>query len=394
MESSAYASRSQRIRHFLANAIVFTLCYNASNELAVQKQITRSVAIGPDTSIPFLEWMIVPYLCSGLFFAGSFLFVTSLDNLRVLSQRLLLATVIASLVFVFYPLRFSLIRPAIESPIFANLFAMLSIFDRPHNQLPSLHVAYCVIFWQSLKTAPKSIAVKLLLGASLLLVGVATLFTYQHHLLDIVAGLALAGLCIALIKPNQKQVAVAFYYLVMATTVFVVGAVVLHSWLAIYLVGSLLLIAYAYKTQHRNFLHKRSGNHPWLVKIAYAPYLLGYRFTWLLVQYRERHSPAFTQFSPQLWVGRRLTTHQANQLPDRLSIIDLSPELSETACLRLGNYQHFALLDLVPAHGAAIAEIVQAIHKEITRGQNVYLHCAMGYQRCLTIAQQATSKTP
>ena len=393
MESLGYASRSQRIRHCLANAIVFALCYNASNDLAAKKKITRSVAISLDTNIPFWEWMILPYLCSGLFFVGSFILVTSLDNLRVLSQRLLLATVLASLVFMFYPLRFSHLRPAIESPFIADLYMALSIFDRPHNQLPSLHVAYCVIFWQSLRTISKLLIVRILLGVCLFSVGIATLFTYQHHLLDIVAGLALGTLCIASIKPNQKQVAVAFYYLIMATTVFIVGALFLHSWFAIYLAGSLLLIAYAYQTKNRNFLHKRSGTHPWFIQIAYAPYLLGYRLTWLLVQYRERHAPALAQFSPQLWVGRRLTKQQADQLPDNLSIIDLSPELSETKTLRLGDYQHFALLDLVPPESAVINEIIQAIHKKIERGQNVYLHCAMGYQRSIAIAQQATMKT-
>ena len=391
MESLAYASRSQRIRHLLANAIVFTLCYNAANALAVKDQITRSIAMPLDNYVAFLEWMILPYLCSGLFFVSSFFLVKRLDDLRVLSQRLLLATVLAALVFVFYPLRFSQVRPIIESPLLASFYAMLSMFDRPHNQLPSLHLAYCVIFWQSLQAPLKTAFAKTFLAASLFAVAIATLFTFQHHLLDILAGLALGILCIARIKPNQKQIAVAFYYLIMALTTFIVGVMFFHSALAWYLVASLLLVAYAYQRESRNFLYKQSGNHPWFIQFAYAPYLLGYRLTWMLVQYRERHRPAFEHFSAQLWVGRRLTVHQAKKLPSKLSIIDLSPELSETNSLRLGNYQHFAMLDLIPPSDALVTEIIQAIRKEIDQGQNVYLHCAMGYQRSISIARRAVS---
>jgi membrane-associated phospholipid phosphatase len=394
MEMSAYASWSQRIRHFSANAVAFALCYQATNSLAFQNNINHSAAIALDASIPFIDWMIVPYLCSGLFFIASFFKVRSLDGLRVLSQRMLLATVVACLVFALYPLRFNMPRPAIESTLFSRLFEALWLFDQPYNQLPSLHVAYCLIFWSSLSVGFKSLAAKIVLAGMLILISLATLFTYQHHLLDVIAGFVLGALCIVTIKPKQTQIKVSFYYSMLAGIIFIVGVMYAKSWLAGYVAMSLCLVAVAYYQKNRYFLHKQSGEHSLLVWFLYAPYLFGYRLTWRLVQYRERHQPAFRSFAKQLWVGRRLNVDQAKNLPENCAVIDLSPELSELKSLSRGHYQHFPLHDLVQPDAAAVEEITASIRVHIAAGRNVYLHCAMGYQRCIMIAEQSVKNIP
>jgi hypothetical protein len=392
MQTLVYASRSQRIRHFFANAIAFFLCYQTTNYLAHSKPALANVATAIDHHIPFFEWMVVPYLCSGLFFIGSFFIVNTLDDLRVLSQRMLLATVLAALVFAFFPLQFSFAKPSVEHPLFAALFKLLALLDRPYNQLPSLHIAYCVIFWRSLSPRFISPIAKFALAISLLLISISTVFTYQHHALDLLAGLLLGVVCIALVKTNQKQIPVAFYYLMMASIVFIVGLMLLQSWFAAYFMLSLLLVAYAYYAKHRHFLKKHSGRHPWFIWLMYAPYLCAYRITWHLVQHRERHQPAFQQYANQLWVGRRLNTSQLALLPNNLAVIDLSPELSEINPLYLQNYRHFPLLDLIEPESTVIDDIIYAIAVEIAQGHNVYLHCAMGYQRSVTVAEKALLK--
>jgi membrane-associated phospholipid phosphatase len=394
MEMSAYASWSQRIRHFSLNTLAFMLCYQATNLLAFQSNISRNAAISLDASIPFVEWMIVPYLCSGLFFMASFFMVNTLDDVRVLSQRMLLATVAACLVFALYPLRFSMPRPVIESSLFSALFESLSIFDQPYNQLPSLHVAYCLIFWPSLSACFKNPAAKIVLAGMLITISMATLFTYQHHLLDVMAGFALGVLCIASIKPQQAHIKVSFYYLMFAGIVFIVGVIYAKSWFAAYVAISLCLVAVAYYQKNRYFLHKQAGQHLLVIWLLYAPYLLGYRLTWWLVQYRERHHPAFRLFAKQLWIGRRLNADQAKNLPENCAVIDLSPELSELKSLSRGHYQHFPLHDLVEPDAAAVEEIAASIREHITAGRNVYLHCAMGYQRCIMIAEHSVKKIP
>ncbi|GGC98244.1 hypothetical protein GCM10011396_52240 [Undibacterium terreum] len=373
--------------------LLFNLCYLLANSLAQQQHIIRDIALPFERNTPFIEWMVIPYLSSGIFFVWSFLQVESREQLRVLSQRLLLATVCASLIFFLYPLRFSLERPALTSSLFAPLFHFLSLIDKPYNQLPSLHVAYCLIFWQSLHPTLKRQASKIILAGCLFLVAASTLFTYQHHLLDLVGGLALAAAAIRLIPAGHSQVKVGFYYTMAAAVVFMAGVLVLHSWLAGYLCISMLLVALAYQRRDRFFLPKRNGKHTWLAWLMYAPYLSGYWLTWLAVRFRERHRPAFIQFSNHLWIGRRLSEDEAGHLPPESSIIDLSCELGETAALRSRIYLYFPLLDLVTPEPAVMEEIAAAIRQEIAAGHSVYLHCAMGYSRCILLAKYTFADT-
>jgi membrane-associated phospholipid phosphatase/rhodanese-related sulfurtransferase len=392
MEMLAYASWSQRIRHFLLNGLAFGLCYQTSNSLAEKHHITRNAALVFDAYIPFLDWMIIPYLCSGFFFVWCFIRVVTRADLRVFSQRMLLATVIASLIFVFYPLRFSMPRPDIASPFMAKLFKLLSLYDRPYNQLPSLHIAYCLIFWKSLSACFKSRTSKLILAVALMLIAVSTLFTYQHHLLDIVAGAMLGSFVIAVIKLQQAQIHVAFYYAIIAAIVFIVGVAFYHSWIAAYLVASLLLVSHAYQHQNRHFLRKKRGRHSMITCLLYAPYLTGYWLTWQMVRYRERHQPIVKKFADNLWVGRRLSQNELKLLPENCFTIDLSPELSEIKYLSSQNYQHYPLLDLREPDIKAMSEIAETIQQEIQRNRNIYLHCAMGYHRCMAVATFTMAK--
>ncbi|PRC93673.1 phosphatase PAP2 family protein [Solimicrobium silvestre] len=387
------ATWSQRLRHLLLNLLVFSLCYQTANWMAESNHIQRNIAFNFETQTPFIAWMIIPYLSSGLFFIGSFFYVTSFGDLRVLSHRIVLATVIATLIFMVYPLQFSLLKPMINTPLYATLFQFLSIADRPYNQFPSLHIAYCVIFWQSLHPNLRQRPARIALAMILLLIAASTLFTYQHHCLDIVGGLLLGLSTLQLIRSDSRQTSVAFYYFIAATIVVLIGSLALTYWFALYISFSLLLVGWAYHRHNRHFLHKKAGQHPLWIWLLFAPYLAGYWITWKLVQYKERQHPAFTQFSQQLWIGRRLTPHEAKQLPSDCVVFDLSPELSEASCLSKQHYWHFPILDLIHPPTQLIAEIAASIHHEIALGRVVYLHCAMGYSRCKLVANHVFSET-
>ena len=392
MESVTHAAWSMRWRHFLINSLAFALCYPLANLLAQRQNITRHIAFSFESTIPFLPWMIIPYLSSGIFFALSFAWMRGKDDLRVLSQRMLLATISASLIFSLYPLQFSMQKPAIDAPLFSTLFNFLSLVDRPYNQLPSLHVAFCVIIWQSLQGSFKSLPARGALTIWLALVALATVFTYQHHLLDIVTGFLL-GLCaILLVRRNRAQTNVAFHYLMGAGIVLLVGVFAMHSLAAVYLMLSLLLVGLAYLREDRYFLHKNGGRFPLWTWLLYAPYLLGYRLTWCYVRFRERRRPPFVQVTEWLWVGRRLTRGEAGHLPEHCVVIDLANELSETSSLRSHAYWHFPLLDLLAPDPAAIAVIVGLMIRETGNGRPVYLHCAMGYSRSTFIAKRYLEK--
>lgn len=388
------ASLGYRLSHLGLNLLVFSACYLLANALALHLDVQRHLVFGWEQGIPFFQWMIVPYMSSGPFFVCAFLLLPTADQLRVFSQRMLMASVLAALVFVLFPLRFSWPRPAADAPLCAALFQLLGSVDQPYNQLPSLHVAYCLLFWSALAPLLRGLAARLLLALWLLLTALATLFTFQHHAADLAGGLALGLLCMLAVRRVRSEPDVAFYYLTGAVTVLVLDLCAGQlmalpypaRYLTVYVAACLALVALAYARRDRHFLHKRRGRHPWWAWLLYGPYLAGYRLTWLAVLVRGRGKPVVRQLAPGLWVGRRLGAGEARLLPPHCVVFDLANELSETAALRTPRYRHFPLLDLMVPPADAVRDIVAAITAEIAAGHPVYLHCAMGYSRCIVLA--------
>ena len=215
------------------------------------------------------------------------------------------------------------------------------------------------------------------------------MFSYQHHVLDVLAGAALGLLAVRLLRPpapaEQARKPVAFFYAAMS-------ALALLAWIALggfawlTLCASLLMVARAYHTRAANFLRKRDGRYPLWIWLLYAPYLAGYRLTWQLVRWRERRKPPFLQLGERLWVGRRLSNAEAALLPADCVVIDLANELSETPLLRRHVYHHFPLLDLDAPTMRSAQPIIAAIAGHAAEGRHIYLHCAMGYRRSREIA--------
>ncbi|APW39408.1 hypothetical protein RD110_21120 [Rhodoferax koreense] len=375
------------------NASVFGLCYLLANAHARQRGVLRHVALPFEAGMPFIPGFILPYLSSGPLFVAAFFLIRSRDDLRVLSQRLLLATVLAAMVFVWFPLRYSTARPTVASNALAPLFDLLAAVDAPYNQLPSLHVAYCLILWLALGRLPRAAWARVALGAWLALTAVATLFVHQHHLLDVLAGLGLGLLCRICVPPGRTEPRVGLYYAVAGGVAAVVGTVAWPPAPTVYASASLWLVALAYGRGDRHFLHKRAGRHPWWIWCLYAPYLLGYRLAWLVMAWRGRQRPAVVRIAPGLWIGRRLRDAEATALPAACTVVDLAAELPETAALRGHRYLHFPLLDIVTPPADAVREIVASVRGELDAGRAVYLHCAMGLRRSVQIGQAVLARS-
>lgn len=375
-----------RAGHLLLNWLVFGLCYPASHVIATRAAMRHSVALPLDAALPFWPWMIVPYATSSLFFVPVFLAAPDGEQLRVASRRIMLATVTAALVFALFPARFTLARPALEHPFLDAAYGFLDLVDQPYNQLPSLHVAYCLLFWLALRARVAGWR-RIVLAGWLALVAASTLFTWQHHLADVAAGLALGAAVAWLVRPGgTRRSTVAFYYTMAAGIVLHAGWFLLGSWLAPYAAASLLLVSFAYARRDSHFLDKPDGRHALAGWLLYWPYLAGYRLTWMLVRLRERHRGAFAEQAPGLLVGRRLSAAEARRLPAGCCVIDLSPELPETAGLRGARYRYMPLLDLHAPRPSQARSVLAAIAAQHRQGRVVFLHCAMGYSRSRFIA--------
>ncbi|MEO8298116.1 MAG: phosphatase PAP2 family protein [Burkholderiales bacterium] len=401
----AAPSGMSRLVWMAVNALVFQLAYSVCNAAAQRVQVTRHVATAWDAQLPFVAWMILPYLSSVPLLMLGFAVAVDRQALRTYSQRLLLTSVLGCLVFALWPLVFHGLRPQPAEAPWATLYGLLHALDGPFNQWPSLHVAFMVVLWPTLSAALPSTAARGLarglLALGLLIVAASTVFTHQHHLADVAGGLLLGALACRLVpaqRPQTERPAVALHYGVASILAVVLGLTLGPWWLRLlwaWLAVCTAAVAWAYRCGNAQFLHKRGGRFPAWVWLLYGPYLAGYVATWWLVRWRERHQPPAQPCGPLLWVGRRLSAAEAAALlPPHCTVIDLANELTETAALRADHrhgpgrrYHAVALLDLQPVPAAAQAHVMQLMQHEHAQGRTVFLHCAMGYSRSRELAQ-------
>ena len=155
-----------------------------------------------ERKIPFIAPFIVPYMSIDLFFLAGPFVCTTIRELRTYIKRIVVATTIAGVFFVLMPLRLAFDRPQ-PNDLFGRVFEFLHRIDHPYNRAPSLHLAYCVILWMVYARHTRGGA-RWALGIWFLLIAVSPLFIAQHQLIDLIAGLALAWLCILIFAETRS----------------------------------------------------------------------------------------------------------------------------------------------------------------------------------------------
>src|SRR5207237_960592 len=91
------------------------------------------------------------------------------------------------------PLRFAFDRP--HSPGWVGaFFDWFRALDAPHNLVPSLHAAFCLLLVAIYARHFRGI-LRIAILCWFGLIAISPVLTYQHHLLDILFGFALAGYC-------------------------------------------------------------------------------------------------------------------------------------------------------------------------------------------------------
>ena len=176
-------------------SLTFAGAYSLANHWTHQRGVIGRGVFDWERAIPFVEWTIVPYLSIVFFFAASFFIGQGRDQQARHVARLLLALALSLVCYAAFPLRFMFERPQTHGAI-GSMFALLSAVDLPYNRAPSLHISVLVILW--MRFVPLlGTAWRWALHGWFGTIGVSVLTTYQHHVIDVPAGLAVAALCIA-----------------------------------------------------------------------------------------------------------------------------------------------------------------------------------------------------
>jgi protein-tyrosine phosphatase/membrane-associated phospholipid phosphatase len=364
---------------------VYTIC----NWIASLRTGVPGLYFGWELRFPFVAVMIVPYLSEDVFFFFSPFLCRTRDEMRRHGIRLILAINIAALFFLLFPLRIGWPREPVSG---ANglLFDLLRALDRPYNLAPSLHLALLVLLWVVYCRRTHGL-LRIAIQIWLVLIGVSTVLTHQHHLIDVVTGVALGALCLYLV-PDDRRCEVPSERHLRIGTVYALGAIAcLLGAMLIRPVGLVLIwpaislgvVAAGYFWLGPGIFRKSDGRIPPHVQLLLGPYLVG---ALIFSRLYRRRAPC--PVAPGVFIGGRLSRCEARRLLDDgvTAVLDLTAEFSEPADLRKRvPYLAIPILDLTPPSHAQLREAVKFIEEHLHQGK-VYVHCALGYSRSVCTA--------
>lgn len=176
------------------HAGLFMLIYGGCLHLTHGRSDVGRWYSGWELSVPLVPAMIVPYFSIYPLFFLAFFMCAEAPALRTLSRRLITAQLVAGSVYLMCPLQSGFTRPTIDG-VFAPLFHVLEATDLPYNLAPSLHVATSIIL-APVFCARLSGSGRWMLAIWFALICASTVFTWQHHLVDVASGALLGMLCV------------------------------------------------------------------------------------------------------------------------------------------------------------------------------------------------------
>jgi len=153
--------------------------------------------------IPFVPWMLVPYLSLGVLAACVPLLRLADDELAAFTRRMAAATIVAGVCYVLWPLELAAVRPSAEG-VLGQLYEMVKDTAPATNLCPSLHVTYAVIFGAAYRRRLRG-CLRPATDAWCVLVVVSVVFVHQHHVVDVAGGLVLGVACVILIPFRGRR---------------------------------------------------------------------------------------------------------------------------------------------------------------------------------------------
>jgi hypothetical protein len=393
MLPAAVHPRLRQLFWAIALSVYFIAIYSTTNLLASQQPAVPSVYFAWERHMPFVPAMIVPYMSIDLFFFFAPFLCAERRQMRVHAMRIIFAVTVAGIIFFVAPLKYGFERPRVEG-MFAPIFTLLWSADLPFNLAPSLHLALRTILWPVYVRRTRG-TLRLCVKIWFLAIGISTLLVHQHHLIDVVSGVALGMMALYVFDERieagkSRRVfpkIAARYFLGAAICISIAvitapwGAIALWPALALTLVG----VAYC-GVGVRVFRKLSDGRMMTAAKWILEPYLLGQK---LYAWFHTRGQPAYVALTDRIFIGRRLSVREARRFASEhqpACVVDLAAEFQERPSLRaVARYVCVPMLDLVPPTQAQLAAAVEAIRAGEQRAV-IYVHCSMGRFRTALVA--------
>ena len=334
--------------------------------------------------IPFVPWMIVPYMSIDLFFVLAPFVCRTEAEVHVLAKRITFAILFSGACFLLFPLRLAFERPPVSGWL-GVVFNNFRNLDHPYNLLPSLHIALCTIL-AAVYARHSHGMMRILSDTWFILVGLSTVFTYQHHVADVVGGVILAGYCFYFFRetptklPVLRNIRVGVYYLVGAIIVAAVSR--FFPWWGLFLfwpVLSLAILAVAYFGLGPGVYRKTDGRLPESTRFVLWPCLLG---QYVSLCYYRRKCRSWDEVVPGVWIGRKLDDAEAAEAVCKgvTAVLDVTAEFDEARPFLKVKYLNLPILDLTSPTREQLELMAGFINEHSAQGI-VYVHCKIGYSR-------------
>ena len=340
--------------------------------------------------IPFVPEMIIPYMSIDLFFVVAPFLCRDRAELNLFAKRIVFVILIAGVCFLLFPLKladWAATKPTVDGWL-GWIFTTFCAMDQPYNLSPSLHIALRTIL--AAHYALHSVGlVRTVLHVWFSLIGLSTLLTYQHHVIDIFFGFVLATVCFYLLRSAEsyvpaKNVRIAIYYGLAAIALAVLAALT-WPWGGVLLwpVVSLAIATAGYCGLGAAIYRKSAGVLPLRSRIVLLPLLVG---QYLSLCYYRRQCRPWDEAAPHVLIGRQLSSAEANAAVKLgvTAVLDLTAEFSEAGPFRDLTYFNLPILDLTAPTVEQMRAAVNFISAESAKG-TVYVHCKIGYSRSAAI---------
>jgi len=377
-------------------APLFFLSYNFSNHYAASLPNVGSVVFGWERFIPLLPWTIIPYWSIDLLYGLAFLLPRERKQVDTLGKRLLTAQAVCIGCFFIWPLRFSVERPELDG-LFGSMFDILTGFDKPFNQAPSLHITLLVVLWACYAAHLRGIW-RWLMHGWFILIGLSVLTTWQHHFIDLPAGVLAGFFCLWCwpMKPSisikqrakllprivrQRRWMLACYYALASIVLGVVLSMSAAHFLGIALVLiwpciALMLVAISYAfVGAKGFQKQPTGCLSIAATVLFAPYLLG---AWVNKKLWTKGQAPATEVVDGVWLGCIPNSKEAKRYVGLMDMCAELPVIVADGC----DYRYIPILDLTPLTPEQCWQAAQNIDDLVNAySQPILVFCALGYSR-------------
>lgn len=200
---SERASRSQAVTLLMACAAVFAAGYQLTLRRALRLEDLPG-SQGPwDAWVPFWPASIVVYCSINVAYVLAFFVARDGVSLRRLAARLLLVQLACFACFAWWPMRLQR-WPDVGGSVWAPWFQALATFDGASNLVPSLHVAILGVLWSHWRSVLSARWARAGCDAWALGVALSALTTWQHNLIDVLAGAGLAWVVVRWVVRDES----------------------------------------------------------------------------------------------------------------------------------------------------------------------------------------------